>query len=36
MIEVSDETIEQLIKSRDIDAYFWDVIEKVYDEIMGD
>ena len=36
MIEVSYETVEQLIKSRDIDDYLWDEIEEVHDEIMGD
>ena len=35
-IEVSDETTEQLINSRDIDDYLWDEIEEVHDEIMED
>ena len=36
MIEVSEETIEQLIKARDSDDYLWDDLEEVHDEIMGD
>jgi hypothetical protein len=36
MIEVSEETIELLIKARDSEDDFWDDLEEVHDEIMGD
>ncbi len=36
MIKVSEETIEQLIKARDSEDDFWESLEEVHDEIMGD
>ncbi len=36
MITVSEEIIEQLIKARDSEDDFWDNLEEVHDEIMGD
>ena len=36
IIEVSEETIEQLIKARDSGDDLWDDLEEVHDEIMGD
>ena len=36
MIKVSEETIEQLIKARDSEDDFWDDLEEVHEEIMGD
>lgn len=36
MIEVSEETIEQMVKARDSEDDFWDDLEEVHEEIMGD
>jgi hypothetical protein len=36
MIEVSEETIEQMVKARESEDDFWDDLEEVHEDIMGD